>query len=78
MVHLCFHLFFLYLSDHFWLFVMKSACVSYIKHSCGLITDEMSVSVKAKPHFDIITQRAQTRQLTHEEFKDVLEVSAHS
>lgn len=34
---------------------MKSAGVSYIKRSCELITDETSVSVKAKPHFDIIT-----------------------
>ena len=68
---------FLYLSDRFWMFVMKSAGVSYIKHSCGLITDEMSMSVKAKPHFDIITQlththTAQTRQLTHDVFKDAL------
>lgn len=65
----------------FWLFVMKSPGVSYIKHSCGLITDEMSVSVKAKPHSDIITRLthpAQTRQITRNEFKDVLEVPAHS
>lgn len=61
-VHLCFHLFFLFLSDRFWLFVMKSARVSYIKHSCGLITDEMSVSVKAKPHFGIITRLAHTQR----------------
>lgn len=53
---LCFHLFSLYPSDGFWLFVMKSDSVGYIKHSCGLITDEMSVSVKAKPHFNIITR----------------------
>ena len=58
---LCFHLFFLYLSDRFWLFVMKSVGVSCIKRSCGLITDEMSVSVKAKPHFDIITRLSHTR-----------------
>lgn len=56
---------------------MKSARVCYIKHSCGLITDEMSVSVKAKPHFDIITSlahthTAQTRQLAHDDFKDEL------
>lgn len=55
-VHLCFHLFFLYLSNRFWLFVMKSAGVSYIKRSCGLITEEMSMSVKVKLHFDIITR----------------------
>ncbi len=55
LVRLCCDLFFLYLRDHFCLFVMKSSSVSYIKHSCGLITDEMNVLVKAKPHFDIIT-----------------------
>lgn len=42
---------------------MKSASVSYIKHSSGLITDEMSVSVKAKPHFDIITRLAHTHSV---------------
>lgn len=33
----------LYLSGVLGLFGMKSAGVSYIKHSCGLITDEQSV-----------------------------------
>lgn len=33
----------LYLSGGLGLFEMKSAGVSYIKRSCGLITDEQSV-----------------------------------
>lgn len=56
-------------SDGFWL-------LSYIKHSCGLITDEKYVSVKGKSCFDIITHHththwAETRQLTYDECKDV-------
>lgn len=65
----------------FSVFVVKSAGVRYIKHSCGLITHELSVSVKAKLHFDIITHythTAQTRQPEQDEFKDVLKGSAHS
>lgn len=83
----CVHLFFPSLSDRFWLFVMKYAGVTYIKHSCELITDEMSVSVKAKPRFGIITRLVRTHthtqcrrvgSLAHGDSKDALRVSAHS
>lgn len=51
------------------------------QNSCRLITDENSMSVKTKLHFDIITRlshTAQPRQLSHDESKDVLKASSHS
>lgn len=42
------------LNGRFWLLVRKSA--ANIKHSFGLITDDTSVSVKAKLRFDVMTR----------------------
>lgn len=60
---LCFHLFPPSLNGRFWLFVRKSA--ANIKRSCGPITDDTSVPVKAKLHFDVMTRpRAKCRHVS--------------